>query len=211
MNHLIGVLPVVGTGSMDGFAAGILVAGACFFALATPWRMHRRDAPARDETPPKPRPETWTWRPPVPAAREPRRYAASVRPGPDQTSQLGSALAEHRRLSSDRPTLGNVNAVQQHWGLPADPGSRASAEPAPPGEARSPGSLESIGSGDANPRSGSHRAAHPLGDPTFGAPAGQQKPPGGRHAPRHAAPAPSLSGKMTGLFTTRSLADSNHG
>lgn len=228
MNHLIGVLPVVGTDSLDGFAAGILVAGACFFALATPWRAHKRDAAAaRYEPPPKPKPkpkpDTWTWRPTVTARMEPaKRYATSAKPVPDQTAassrgREGSALAGGTRLPSDHRPL--MNAAQQRWGLPADLGSRAYAVPAPRGEARSldgaantsaPGE-RLVSPGDMNSRQGAHRAAHPLGDPTFGSPASEQKPPGGRHAPRHAAPAPSLSGKMSSLFTARSLADSSRG
>jgi len=228
MNHLIGVLPVVGTDSLDGFAAGILVAGACFFALATPWRAHKRDAAARYEPPPKPkpRPDTWTWAPAVTARRE---HATSANQVPDQTAassrgRTGSALTERSGLPSDHRPL--MNAAQQRWGLPADLGPRASAVPPPRGEARSPGGAgnsagntgatsalgERLASpGDMNSRQGSHRAAHPLGDPTFASPASQQKPPGGRHAPRHAAPAPSLSGKMSSLFTARSLADSSRG
>jgi hypothetical protein len=222
MDHLIGVLPVVGTDSLDGFAAGILVAGACFLALATPWRAHKRGAAARYETPakpkPKPKPDTWTWRPIEPA----RRYATSTKPVPDQTAASSrgreiSALTGGNRLPSDHRPL--INAAQQRWGLPADLGSRAYAVPAPRGEARSlddAANTSALGErlvspGDMNSRPGSHRAAHPLGDPTFGSPASQQKPPGGRHAPRHAAPAPTLSGKMSSLFTTRSLADSSRG
>jgi hypothetical protein len=220
MDHLIGVLPVVGMDSIDGFAAGILVAGACFLALATPWRAHKRDAAARYETPPKPRPDTWTWQP---AAT--KHYATSAKPPvPDQTAtrpcgREESALAADNRLPRDRRSP--MNAAPQHWGLPADLGPRANAVP-PPREARLPdgavntGTTSALGErlaspGDMNSRPGSHRAAHPLGDPTFGSPASQQKPPGGRHAPRHAAPAPSLGGKMSSLFTTRSLADSSRG
>jgi hypothetical protein len=60
-------------------------------------------------------------------------------------------------------------------------------------------------------RPGGHRAPHPLGDPTFDAAAGVPKPPGARRPPRHAAPAPSLSGKKKSMSATRSLPDGSRG
>ncbi len=44
MNTLVGAGPLIGTGSLDGFAIGALVSGACFLAITSPRRTRRRRA-----------------------------------------------------------------------------------------------------------------------------------------------------------------------
>jgi hypothetical protein len=104
------------------------------------------------------------------------------------------------------------------------PAERPGALPAGPPRPREPSALDGYGPAPTGalpdkpaqggrhgrPGGGGHRAPHPLGDPTFGDTAGMPLPPGARRPPRHAAPAPSLGDKVTGLFATRSVAD-GHG
>jgi hypothetical protein len=49
MSAWLGVSPLIGAGSLDGFAIGALASGACFLAIAAPRRAHRRRALALDE------------------------------------------------------------------------------------------------------------------------------------------------------------------
>jgi hypothetical protein len=48
MDAFAGVLPVIGTGPLDGFAVGILASGACFVALTTSWRSRKSETAAYD-------------------------------------------------------------------------------------------------------------------------------------------------------------------
>jgi hypothetical protein len=52
MSAWLGVSPLIGAGSLDGFAIGALASGACFLAIAAPRRARRRRAFALSEDPP---------------------------------------------------------------------------------------------------------------------------------------------------------------
>jgi hypothetical protein len=151
MSNWIGVLPVIGIGSLEGFALGVLASGACFLALTTSWRPRGREAGERYDLSSRPR-------------QDGARVAAAVREDPTPAAK-----------PADQPR-----------------DSRA-------GRART------------QRKPGGQRAGHPPGDPALGSAAGQGKPPGGRRSPRHAAPSPGLSSKITGLSHTRSLADDSRG
>lgn len=110
----------------------------------------------------------------------------------------GPSAAEH-----EAPAAGSAAGAQRpHGPAAARPAELEPRRAAAPAGADSPGDT-----GEVTPRNGTHRAPHPLGDPTFGTEGSQAQD--ARRQPRHAAPAPALGSKMTNLFlfSARSLAD----
>ena len=199
MSDWIGVLPVIGTGSLDGFALGVLASGACFLALTVPRRSRGRDAAARSDLPPRSRQDS-------PAVRP----AATVRESLMSAAEPADRLGNHR----DEDVLSPHDAASALAGRvgPADTAEGVLAGrlvPADTAEGVLVGRVVPADRGQG--KTGGHRARHPLGDPAFGSSAGPARPAGTRRTPRHAAPAPSFGSKVSGLFGTRSLADDRRG
>jgi hypothetical protein len=187
MSTWIGVLPVVGTSSLEGFAFGVLASGACFAALTAPWRPHDRDAVARYDLTRGHRPDSQMMRPGATA-------------GEDLTP--GAKPGDHRH-SDD---AGSPGSALPSLAMPPEGAGRALE-----GGAAVPAAKPDSGLNRAGGHRATHPATHPVRGPASGSAAGSPKSARTRRRPRHAAPGPGLGSKMTGLFGTRSLADDSRG
>jgi hypothetical protein len=202
MSDWIGLLPVIGTGSLEGFALGVLASGACFLALTAPRRSRGRGAAARYDLTSGSRRDSPTV-----------RLAATVRESLTSTAEPADQLRSHR----EKDALSPHGAASALAGRVASPDSADAAlvgrvvGPDAAGLTASADRGQGKASADRGPgKTGGRRARHPLGDPTSGTGAGPARPEV-RRTPRHAAPAPSLGSKVSGLFGTRSLADDSRG
>jgi hypothetical protein len=174
MSNWIGLLPVTGIGSLEGFAFGVLASGACFLALTAPWRPRNREPGAR--------------------------YDVSLGSRQDRV-HIAAAVRE------------DLTPAAKPYDQPPD--SCAGAR-APGGAGRALARTE-VPPDSRQHKAGGLRARHPAGNPGVGSAANPPEP-GGRRTPRHAAPSSGLGSrmsrlgsKMTGLFSTRSLADDSRG
>jgi hypothetical protein len=239
MSTWVGVTPLIGAGSLDGFAVGALMSGACSLAIVAPRRGRRRQIAAACHglalAVGRPEQEGQHVRPAdvfgvgsEPGA-QPEEPARGGRPvvgrhrlaNPDGVLPGGLSPGGTRRGGRTRPGStwpGSTRGGTRTGGALRDtaPPSRTSRHAAFP-EAAFPGRTPSR---DGAPPDAAHpQVAHSEPDAAFpdlafpdGAP-GPSRPEGRR--PRHAAPPAGFSSRinslMTGLAAARVLASSTHG
>jgi hypothetical protein len=200
MSTWVSAAPVIGTGSLDGFAFGALMTGACALAIAGP-RRARRSSAARDG-----------------AARAAER-SGWLCEHVMTAEAAGSGLAVEAAGSGLAVEI--FGAGSERRARREDLAAHGKGRSAPGREGRAAGGYQSRHRrGDQIP--GSRREAHPhvvLADAefperTFGSPTRSEV----RRLPRHAAPSVSfgsritgLGSRMTGLFSTRVLASGARG
>jgi hypothetical protein len=193
-------VPVVTAGSFDAFVIGALVTAACFIAVVFSWRSFKREDAEWDNAPVAPGPDILRDDTPVrgPAPVAPDHYL-------DDTPVRGPAVVAFSpdRRPDEEPDRGQARGER----VPAGPASRALATGLPDRGPWLPGSAAPASS-RRQPRAGSHRAPHSLGDPTMAE--GMPMPPGARRPPRHAAPSPRLSAKKSGASAGHSLPGGSH-
>jgi hypothetical protein len=192
MSTWVGISPVIGAGSLDGFAIGAMMSGAFFLAITAPRRAQRRQAAAASAggaraTGPRAwlrervaaavtsRPET----PPAPA----RHRLGNPAPGGLLPAEASADDVRRRRAIPDTAFLGG-----------AFPGSAFLAD-----------------TPEADPQPDDQAPDIEFPDGTHLAP----KRPDTRRLPRHAAPAVGLRSKLghrvAGLFAARPLASGARG
>jgi hypothetical protein len=210
MTEWIGVLPVIGTGSLEGFAFGVLASGVCFLALTAPRRPRYPDAAARYDVTHGPREDRSTVRL---AATVPEDLMPAKKPADPlrnhRDDNAGSRCDAAAPLAGRGVTSGAVSSLNGAGAVPtgrpvlSDGAGRTLSElAAPPGPVTSADDAGLAPEGTAarqdreQGKAGGHRAAHPAG---------------AWRGPRHAAPASSLVSKMSSLFRARSLADDSRG
>jgi hypothetical protein len=226
MSTWAGIAPLIGAGSLDGFAIGALASGACFMAITAPRRARkRRAAPAaadysdalsaarrdwlRDdiiitETDAFPANAERLWLPDTPDVGQPFAPARDNRENRSAAGRhrLGDPIPEPPDKVSGREAMEDgaapVEAVLSDMPLPAGT-SRHTAFP----EGVLPGASR-----------GAHRDAVlpdlAFPDGTFGTSRRAES----RRLPRHAAPGTTLIGKlstlMAGLIASRALIGGTH-
>jgi hypothetical protein len=205
MSTWVGIAPLIGAGSLDGFAIGALASGACFMAITAPRRARKRQAAAAADGRPAAGQDGWLCEHVVAAEAFPADDDLVVLPEPFEVPDAGPASPAGRggRPAGGRHRLGDPVP----GGLLADQGSADIAPvafpggPLPAGTSRHAAFPEGAFSGGAS--RGAHRDGG-LPDVAFpdGAP-GNEKRPEARRLPRHAAPGISLSSRMSNLMTGR--------
>jgi hypothetical protein len=200
MSTWVSAAPVIGTGSLDGFAFGALMTGACALATTGP-RRARRSSAARDG-----------------AARAAERSGWLC-------EHVMTAEAAGSRLAAEAAWSGLAveifGAGSERRARREDLAAHGKGRSAPGREGRAAGGYQSRHRrGDPIP--GPRREAYPhvvfadaeFPERTFGSPTRPEI----RRLPRHAAPSVSfgsritgLGSRMTGLFATRALASGARG
>ena len=174
MNTLVGAAPLIGTGSLDGFAIGALVSGACFLAITSPRRTRRRRADvARAGRAPLTAARSSWLREHVMATEHrmvalPRIAGGHVAAGEHRLAGEHRMAGEHRltgepRMAGEHPMAGGAD--EERLALPEELGGHGTG-------------LLANGRGS---RAAGYRSRHRLGDPIPGSSA-----PGG--APRDSSP-----------------------
>jgi len=210
MSTWVGVTPLIGAGSLDGFAVGALMSGACSLAIVAPRRGRRRQIAAACHGL-------------ALAVGRPGQEGQHVRPAdvfgvgsepgprPEEPARGGRPVVGRHRLANPDGVL--RDSVLRDT-VPPPRTSRHAAFPGGAFPGRAP-SRDGARPGDV-PLRGAHsepRAALPdlvFPDGTFGP---SRRPEARR--PRHAAPPAGFSSRinslMTGLAAARVLASSTHG
>jgi hypothetical protein len=228
MSTWVGMAPVIGSSSLDGFAIGALMSGACALAITAPRRAQARQAPtARDGSAPVAERSGWlcehvmaaeaVW--PVAAAEAFEAGMAAKANGPVVAVEAGGvgggggAGAERLARPDELGALGPGRSAVAREGRSGYRSRHRLGDPlsgSAPWDDVSPGSGSRGGAfpGDASPRGafaggGSWRDAHPeltFPDEEFSDYAfGSAKRPNVRRLPRHAAPSVSFGRRITGL------------
>lgn len=211
MSTWVGAAPVFGTGSLDGFAIGALMSGACVLAITAPRRARARQASAaREGGTLAAKHNGWL-----------REHVMAADAGTERMAkpeELGAPGGGRPAVGREGRTAGGYRS-RHRLGDPipgSAPGEDASPDCASPGGGPANGAFPD----SAFPRS-RHRARpdaglpdEALGDRTFGSP----RRPEGRPPPRHAAPSGSVGSRMTGfgsrmssLLAPRALASGARG
>ena len=236
MSTWAGVAPAIGTGSLDGFAIGALMSGACVLAITAPRRAQARHVPrARDGAAVAER-SGWLCEHVMAAGAGGERLA-----GPEELGALGdgrSAAGREGRAGGryrSRHRLGDPILDGAPWdGVSPDIALAGSAFPASafpgtswddaqPGDVFPGGAFGADASaGGAFPAWGSLRGVDPgvtfpdkaLADRAFESPKRREV----RRLPRHASPSVSFGSRVTGfgsrmssLFPARALASGARG
>jgi len=240
MSTWVGVTPLIGAGSLDGFAVGALMSGACSLAIVAPRRGRRRQIAAACHglalAVGRPEQEGQHVRPA-------EVFGAGSEPGapPEEPRGGRPAAGRHRLANPDGVLLGSLSPGGTRRGGGTRPSSTWPGG-ARPGGTRTGGALrdtvppprtsrhaafpDSAFPGQAPSRDGAHpeevppRGAHSepdaaLPDLVFpdGASGPSRRPEGRR--PRHAAPPAGFSSRinslMTGLAEARVLASGAYG
>jgi hypothetical protein len=241
MSTWVGISPVIGAGSLDGFAIGAMMSGTFFLAITAPRRAQRRQlAAARAGGALATGPRAWlrehlTAAPATRTVTSPDEAAGSESPSPVVPAQDASGPDDEQVTQPDGPVVGDDAPKTSRDGKAAggyrsrhrlgDPiaGGTPPAESSPAAARRRRAIPESAFLGRIFP--GSAFLAEP-GDeaqsddqgPDIEFPDGTlaaSKHPESRRLPRHAAPTVSLSSKLshkvTGLFAARPLASGARG
>ena len=219
MSTWVGMAPVIGTGSLDGFAIGALMSGACVLAITAPRRVRSRQAGvARSGGVLAAEQGGWLCEHVMAAEAVGARMAVATGAAAEDAGAGGESKApggyrsRHRRHD---PLPGSL--LRGPW----DGMSRGDRDDA----ARNGSAHDGAHPGDASPGGaapGGRHGAHPdlvFPDEAFGDhPSGGPRRSGVRRMPRHAAPPVSLSSRlsgfgsrMTGLPALRALASGARG
>jgi hypothetical protein len=223
MSTWVGIAPLIGSGSLDGFAIGALASGACFMAVTAPRRARKRRAAAAGHGALISARTDWLCEHVMAAEAFPAGEERLMPPEDPGVSDLGLTSPARRdaRSGGGRHRLGDPIPGSALPGS-AFPG-QASGEGAtvafpdgslPAGTSRH-AALPDDGLHGAGSRGGARRDAAPpdlaFPDGAFGNP----KRPEQRRLPRHAAPAAGLGSRvsslMSGLFAGRALIGGAHG
>lgn len=209
MSPWVSAAPVIGTGSLDGFAFGALMTGACALAITGP-RRARRSSAARDGAARAAERSGWLCEHVMTAEAAGSGLAAEAAASGQTAGAAGSG-----------PAVEIFGARSERRARREDLAAHGKGRSAPGRESRAAGGYQSRHRrGDPIP--GPRREAHPhaafadaeLPERTFGSPTRPEV----RRLPRHAAPSVSfgsritgLGSRMTGLFATRALASGARG
>jgi hypothetical protein len=227
MSTWVSAAPVIGTGSLDGFAFGALMTGACALAITGP-RRARRSSAARDDAARAAERSGWLCEHVMRAEAAGSGLRAEAAGSGLRAEAAGSGLRAEAAGSGLRAEAAESGLAAEISGAALerrarreDVGAHGKGRSAPGREGRAAGGYQSRHRrGDPIP--GSRREAHPhvvLADAesperTFVSPT----PPEVRRLPRHAAPSVSfgsritgLGSRMTGLFAARALASGARG
>ena len=177
-----GLVPAIGTGSLDGFVIGAAMTGACFTALTAPGRARRRAG------------VTAAAGVPATAAGVP---AATSAAGVTFASADGAEGADRARAALLRRYFAAAEQFEPDWGNPSPTAEHAAGQdqgdPRPEGQG---GDWAQDGPG------GGYQSPHRLGD---GSPIRRPRQEGRRTAPKHAAPPSSFASRLTGMFAGRAV------
>jgi hypothetical protein len=215
MSTWVGISPVIGAGSLDGFAIGAMMSGAFFLAFTAPRRAQRRQAAAASAGgAPSAGPRAWlrervaavTSRAVISSGSEaPSPVAASAAPAPD-----GKAAGHRSRHRLGNPAPGGLLPLPEESSPDAAPRRRAIPDSAFLGGAF-PGSAFLAGPPEADPQPDDQVPDIEFPDGTHLT----SKRPDTRRLPRHAAPTVRLSSKLghrvAGLLAARPLASGARG
>ena len=213
MSTWVGMGPVIGPGSLDGFAVGVMMSGAFFLALTAPRRARRRPAVAAGSTGMLTAGRDWlSRRPRVP--RIPRlpgrpgspRFRSSLGspgfprcPGPGHSARMRSSLVRSRPVRSGRARSGAG---------PFAPGAERLAQPDEPGSYSDTGWHLTVG--DDSRAAGGRRSRHRLNEPLPGTTSPDRAPRGGtsRDSGHGGSGAPGGARRSSGGFPDSAFPDS---
>jgi hypothetical protein len=228
MSTWVGIAPLIGTGSLDGFAIGALASGACFMAVTAPRRARKRRAAAAGHSALISARSDWLCEHVVAAEAFPADEERLVPPEDPGVPDLGLTSPARRdaRPGGGRHRLGDPIPGSAFPGQASGEGAMgafpdgslpAGSLPAgslPAGTSRHAAFPDGALRGAAS-RGGAHRDAGP---PDLDFPEGafgNSKRPEARRLPRHAAPAVSLGSRVSslvsGLIPGRALIGGAHG
>lgn len=208
MSTWVGMGPVIGPGSLDGFAVGVMMSGAFFLALTAPRRARRRPAVAVGTTGMLTAGRDWlSRRPRVP--RIPGSPRVSEIPKQSGVSGLPE-VAGARTLGADALEPGAFEAGAfgpSPFGTgPFAPGAERLAEPDEPGSYSDTGWHLTVG--DDSRAAGSRRNRHRLNEPLPGATSPDRAPRGGTSRDSgHRGGAPGSTRRSSGGFPDSALPD----
>jgi hypothetical protein len=180
MSTWVGMGPVIGPGSLDGFAIGVMMSGVCFLAVMAPRRARRRQAVAGGtEGMLTGGPREWLSRRP----RVPRISRASRVSGIPQVSAVSGIPEVSGARAFDAGVLepGAFEAGAFGRGPfgpgPFTAGAERLARPGEPGALNDADSAPSVG--DEGRAAGGHRSRHRLNGPLRGRMSPDRTPGGG--------------------------------
>ena len=183
MSTWVGMGPVIGPGSLDGFAIGVMMSGAFFMALTAPRRSRRRPAVAAGTAEMLTAGRDWLSRRPfrrpgVPGlARAPRVSEIPRQSGASPAPEVSGA----RTFNADALEPGAFEAggfgPSPFGAGPFAPGSERLAQPDDPGAYSDTGWHLTIGDDDR--AAGGHRSRHRLNEPVPGTTSPDGAPRGG--------------------------------
>jgi|GEM_PF-2566486 len=182
MSTWVGMGPVIGPGSLDGFAVGVMMSGAFFLALTAPRRARRRPAVAAGTTGMLTAGRDWL-------SRRPRVPRIPRLPGSPKVSEIPkqsgvSGLPEvsgARTLGADALEPGAFEAgafgPSPFGAGPFAPGAERMAQPDEPGSYSDTGWHLTVG--DDSRAAGGRRSRHRLNEPLPGTTSPDRAPRGG--------------------------------
>jgi hypothetical protein len=212
MSTWVGMGPVIGPGSLDGFAVGVMMSGAFFLALTAPRRARRRAAVAVGATGMLTAGRDWlSRRPRVPGIP---RLSGSPRVSeiPEQSGVSGlPEVPGARTLGADALEPGAFEAGAfgpSPFGTgPFAPGAERLAQPDEPGSYSDTGWHLTVG--DDSRAAGSRRNRHRLNEPLPGATSPDRAPRGGTSRDSgHGGGAPGSTRRSSGGFPDSTFPDS---
>ena len=174
MSTWVGMGPVIGPGSLDGFAVGVMMSGAVFLAVTTPRRARRRQAVAAGTAGMMAAgPREWLSR----RARAPRLSGTSGTSGLSGTAGVpGARPFDAGVLEPGAFEAGAFGPAPFGVG-PFAPDAERLARPDEPGALNDPGWAPSVG--DDGRAAGGHRSRHRLNEPLPGSTSPDRAPRGG--------------------------------
>jgi len=213
MSTWVGMGPVIGPGSLDGFAVGVMMSGAFFLALTAPRRARRRPAVAAGTTGMLTAGRDWLSRRP----RVPRipRIPGSPRVSeiPKQSGVSGLPEVSGARTSgADALEPGAFEAgafgPSPFGAGPFAPGAERLAQPDEPGSYSDTGWHLTVG--DDSRAAGGRRSRHRLNEPLPGTTSPDGTPRGGtsRDSGHRGSAAPGGTGRSSGGFPDSAFPDS---
>ena len=179
MSTWVGMGPVIGPGSLDGFAVGVMMSGAFFLALTASRRSRRRPAVAAGTTDMLTAGRDWlSRRPRVPRlSRAPRVSEIPGQPGVPRVPEVSGA----KTFGADALEPGAFEAgafgPSPFGAGPFGPGAERLAQPEEPGAYSDTGWHLTIG--DDGRAAGGHRSRHRLNEPLPGTTSPDRTPRGG--------------------------------
>lgn len=177
-----GLVPAIGTGSLDGFVVGAAMTGACFTALTAPGRARRRAG------------GTAAAGLPVTAAGLTAAISAA---GVTVASADGARDADRARAALLRRYFAAAEQFEPGWEQPSPAAEQAAGQDQ--GDSRPEGNG---GDWAQDGPGGGYQSRHRLGD---GSAIRRPRQEGRRTAPKHAAPPSSFASRMTGIFAGRAV------
>jgi len=212
MSTWVGMGPMIGPGSLDGFAVGVMMSGAFFLALTAPRRARRRPAVAAGTTGMLTAGRDWL-------SRRPRVPRIPRLPGSPRVSEIPkqsgvSGLPEvsgARTLGADALEPGAFEAgafgPSPFGAGPFAPGAERMAQPDEPGSYSDTGWHLTVG--DDSRAAGGRRSRHRLNEPLPGTTSPDRAPRGGTSRDSgHRGGAPGGTRRSSGGFPDSAFPDS---